>query len=954
MSDRILVYGRTTAADRGRIKTYKATWAEIAELFREPVRRQISMATYQASSPKARADSKNTGLFFGGKCADGHRGDSSLEYRSIVNLDLDDHCDDIWERYQLIGAIPGLEGIAHLVHTTRSHTDDAPKLRVLIPLARDVEPAEYEPVARALAEMVDADMMAVARESFVPAQGMYFPSVSSDQDYLFSLVDGDPFDPDAALEKYPADLASTWPKNRKETVKEYVAGRKMTHPEEKKAQAPIITAVHRAFDPYRFIDEFLSDVYSPSGDRYYPHGATGAPSVRIYDDTFIHSDHGSDPAHGQHNTFDLGRIHLFGHLDENYDTEGMSPTDWPSYKAMVEFMLENEEVREQLAIVEQEVEDERNSSMISMLDDLDDDDEPDSDDDLIGLLDDEDDLIGDTDTSSERTSIEAVISRVRRSIEKAKDGDDLIRRVEVIRGFPATDFTALHRERVVGDIQRRFKELTGESLTKSVVRKMLEPTVDDLRSQLEGEPLPDWIKDWVFVAGENKFFNLVTKLMTSREGFDGTYAVQAGEQFGVNQTGVSIISPSMAALALFAVPTPFQTSYHPGKPALFEEEGVLLANTYRVPDVPDGRYRGNEGVKLLTRLLRDLFPEREHREIIMDFMVHCVRFPEQKLRYALLIKGQENEGKTLLATLLSKLVGQSNFAIIGSDQLKEKFNSWSHEKLVCVVEEIKIPGKEAYEVLNKIKPVISNAEVPIRRMQKDVTTEKNFCNLFLTTNHPDCLPMAEDNSRFAVLFTRFRTNAEVKAWRAELQRTEGRIYVDDLWEHIQQRPAQFLEAFMRYKFSPQYNPRERAPDTVFKVMMAEDGKSDEQRLLETLLETGSDPTITDEVLVWSSFRDVLDERGLAPNLRNRAVANFLRPLGFVRANPFVIRTGENVRKLAVWTRNASLLDPDFALSKDGKVRVREAWAQKLAIEAAEFGEEPPNNVVYLDDVPKRK
>src|SRR5690625_6533781 len=103
-------------------------------------------------------------------------------------------------------------------------------------------------------------------------------------------------------------------------------------------------------------------------------------------------------------------------------------------------------------------------------------------------LNDEHDLNEYTTTSPERTSIEAVISRVRRSIEKAKDGDDLIRRVEVIRGFPATDFTALHRERVVGDIQRKFKELTDETLTKSVVRKMLEPTVDDLRSQMEGEP----------------------------------------------------------------------------------------------------------------------------------------------------------------------------------------------------------------------------------------------------------------------------------------------------------------------------------------------------------------------------------------------------------------------------------------------------------------------------------
>src|SRR5690625_7417493 len=99
-------------------------------------------------------------------------------------------------------------------------------------------------------------------------------------------------------------------------------------------------------------------------------------------------------------------------------------------------MLENGEVLEQLSIVEQEVEDERNSSMISMLDDLDDDDEPESDDvDLIGLLDDEDDLIGDTDTASERTSIEAVIIRVRRTIEEAMHGDDLMRRAEVTRGF---------------------------------------------------------------------------------------------------------------------------------------------------------------------------------------------------------------------------------------------------------------------------------------------------------------------------------------------------------------------------------------------------------------------------------------------------------------------------------------------------------------------------------------
>lgn len=942
---RHLIYGRTTAADRGEIRNKRAPWEEIVELFREPVRRPITTAAYLASSPKARAHSKNTGLFFGGKCAQGSRGDSTLEYRSIANLDLDDHCDHIWEQLQEHGELPALSGMAYLVHTTRSHLDDAPRMRILVPLARDVEPAEYEPVTRALAELLDPSMKAVTRESFVPAQGMYFPSVNSDQGYLCISHDGPLFDPDPALAKYPADDASTWPKRAKEVVSEYVAGRKMTHPEEKKAQAPIIAAVHRAFDPYTFIDEFLSHVYIPSGERYYPVGATGAPSVRIYDDAFIHSDHGSDPAVGQHNTFDLGRIHLFGDLDEDYDTESLSPAEWPSFKAMVEFMLEREEVRKHLDEIEEEIAAERNAAMYNLLDDLDDDPEDeDGEEDLIGFL---DDLEPEERPRKENVSIEDVLTKVRRSIARAKDLDDLERRLEIIRGFPATDFRDLHRDLISPDIQKKFAELSGEKITKAVARKLLAPTVEDLRSQVEGEPLPGWLEDWVFLAGENKFMDLDTKMLLPREGFDGKFTVEVGNRFGVNSIGVSIIPASTAALSVYNIPKPDRTAYHPGKPALFEEDGLLLANTYRAPLVPSGGYRGSEGVKLLTRLLRDLFPERRHREIIMDFMVHCVRFPEQKLKYALLIKGQEDEGKTLLATLLSKLLGASNYGIIGSDQLREKFNAWSHEKLLCVVEEIKIPGREAYEVLNKIKPVITNGEVAIRRMQKDVSTERNFCNLFLTTNHEDCLPLEEDNSRFAVLFTRFRTNSEVKGWHAKLLAEEGRIYTRDLWDHIHERPAQFLDAFARYRFSDQYDPGGRAPDTVFKTIMAEDSKSDERRLLESLLDSEEDPTITSDVLVWSSFRDLLDERGLAPKLRNRAVPNFLKPLGFVRAEPVVFRHDGTVRKLSVWTRNMALMESDYSLTGDGKEKAIAAWAAKLEADEEEFERGELSNIVYL-------
>lgn len=923
MSDPKLRYGITTARDRGTVKNKEATWPQIVELFRKPVRRTISTEKYLAMSPKDRAFSKNTGLFFGGECGvneDGvqHRGSDDLLSRSIVNLDLDDHCDAIWGEFVTTGAIAALDGHAYLVHSTRSHAKGKPKFRILIPLARDVSPAEYEPVARGIAELLDPTMMAAARESFTPAQGMYFPSVSSDQEYFFASVDGDHFDPKPLIKKYPADDASKWPKRAKENVSEYSPGRRMTHPEDKKAQAPIIAALHRAFDPHTFIEEFLSDVYFSSGDRYSPHGATGAPSVRVYDDAFIQSDHGSDKAVGQHNTFDLGRIHLFGELDDDFDVGSMPLAEWPSYKAMAEWALAQEGVQDHLAVIEDEVEEERNQGVLDMLDELDDEPEPDEEADAA-----EDDLIGAAPAAKKKATIEKVLAKVKRSIGRADSLTDLERRLEAIRAIPTTDFRDLHRDLVAPDVQKKFVELTGEKITKATARKMLAPTLENLRAQAEGQELPVWLKPWVYLSQDNKFLHIDTKELLPKEGFNARFAKEAADYAGSNNLGIARLAAADLAWSVFDMPKPYTTRYLPGGPQLFEEDGCLFANSYKAPLVESGGYRGNEGVKLLKRLLEDLLPAREHRCMVMDFLVHCVRFPEKKLKYALLIKGAENEGKTLLADLVARLVGDSNCSVINSDMLREKFNGWAHEKLFCIVEEIRVPGREADEVLNKLKPVITNSTIPVRRMQKDATRERNFANMFMTTNDDDALKIEYDNTRYLVLFTRFRRNDEVKAWRKKLLDEEGEEYPNILWEHIQHRPAQFLEAFAKYQFSEFYDPRDRAPMTVFKQIMAEDGKTDERGLLEDLLANGDTPGITDDVLIWSAFKEILDARDMGSHLKNSGVGKFLKPFGFVKAAPISERIGDKVVRRRVWTRNLSLLDSNNCMTDEGKIRVQE-------------------------------
>ena len=927
MTEPTYIYGVTTAADRGTIKTLERTWPEIVDLFRTPARRKITTATYAAMSPKERAASKNTGLFFGGDCSANdkgvlHRGSDDLVSRSIVNLDLDNDCSDIWDEFQLNGELAAFEGMAYLIHSTRSSTTEQPKFRILIPLKKPVSPAEYEPVARALAEMLDPSMKACARESFTPAQGMYFPSVSSDQDYVFHEVDGDPFDPKPALKKYPADDASKWPKKPKENVTEYDPGRRMTHPEDKRAQAPIIAAVHRAFTPHEFIEEFLSDVYFSSGDRYSPHGATGAPSVRVYDGTYIQSDHGSDRAVGQHNTFDLGRIHLFGDLDADFETDSMSPGEWPSYKAMVEFMLERDEVREHLADIEDEVEGERNQGALDLLADLDDEDdeEPEAEDD-------EEDVIGGKPANKKAPTIEQVLAKVKKSIGRADSLSDLERRLDIIRALPTETFRDLHRDLVAPDVQRMFLQITGEKLTKANARKMLAPTIENLRKQAEGQELPKWLKPWVYLAQDNKFLHLDTKELVPKEGFNARFAKEAADYAGSTNMGVAKLSAADLAWSVFDVPKPYMTRYLPGGDALFEEEGALYANSYRRPNVESGGYKGRDGVKLLYRLLKDLFPEQAHRFMVMDFLVHCVRFPEKKLKYALLIKGSENEGKTLLADLVAKLIGDSNCAVVNSDALMEKHNGWVYEKLFCVVEEVSIPGREATQVLNKLKPVITNATIPVRRMGKDFTRERNFANLYLTTNEDDALRMEIDNTRYLVLFTRFRTNEEVKAWQAALREADGLEYPRRLYEEIQNRPAQFLEAFAKYEFSEYYDADARAPMTIFKAIMSEGNKSEERGLLEDILANGGLPGITADVLVWTAFRALLDQKDMSPHLKGGGVAKFLKPFGYVNVSPYAVRIEGVVTTRRVWTTNLSLIDSNNRLTETGKLLVEEEFGR---------------------------
>ncbi len=910
-----VAFGQPGKKNLSVVKNEELSWPDLVSRFENPERDDHTLAEYLAMSVEEQRNWKNKGYFVGGQFKDGKRRKVNLECRSVVTLDIDDNCDTVWDEIIYRGGIEGLKGFAYHVHTTRKHTIEKPRFRVVVPLASDISRDEYELVVRYVAELVDDNMLAVAAESFVTAQLMFLPSLCSDSEFFHQTFDGKFLDPKAAFKKYKLDDPETWPvrPDGVDSAKGITGTRE--HPEAKKRTAPIITAVHRAFTPEDFIERFLSDHYEYVGEgRYRPFGASGAASVRIYDDSFIHSDHShSDVAHGQHTTFDAGRLILFSELDEDVDHDEISsPTELESYRAMERLMLEQPEVREAMAEIEAEIEEERTELAAELLPDLDGDDEED-----------EDDLIGAPSTPRKKPkTLEEYCTEVFRLIRIAQNVDDLQKVCHAIAGAPSDFLQAWRRENFIPKIIEKAKEL-GSPMTKAFVRK--EITEKKLNKLLgDGEDnRPDWLDDVVYVVAENAFYCLSDNVAypMGKETLNNRFFKQAVDTYGVLDSGQPRILPQVSALGCNnPVPSAIRAVYDPQHPddRLPTISGETCLNLYRPAVIERTAYRGTEGVKLYKRLMKDLFPERRERLLVMDFVAHCAKYPGKKLPYALLVKGARNEGKSTIKELIWRMLGDQNCNEINNDVLKEKHNGWISNRCFVALEEVKIGGLDAYAVLEKMKPLITNARASVRAMQKDAESQQNLANFYMMTNHENALPLDEDDDRYLVIFTRFNNKDEVDAWRNMNYEKEGVHYVQTLYEHIRDNPWQFKAYFDSYQFSEFYRPKERAPVTRYRQIVANNARSEADNALIDLLQDRRQPCITEDILVMSHLKDAFALLGIEKSLNTKSGASFLVPHGFRCAQNTVVTIDGKQKKLAVYTKNMSLLGDDGKLNKQAK------------------------------------
>lgn len=319
-------------------------WSELVSRLSVVHRTSETMSEYQ-SMPKGKRDVlKDVGGFVGGKLKNNRRTIENVEERSIVTLDMDSIPAgvDIWS------IVETLFDFAACLYSTHSHTPAANRLRLVMPLSRPVTADEYGAIARRIAQEIGIDYC--DDTTFDPCRLMYWASCCVDADYVFHYADAPFLDPDEVLATYKDWQDTTsWPVSSRKSQQVERTAKKQGNPLEKPG---VIGAFCKTYDIPAAIEKFLPEVYSPAGPgRFtYAKGSTAGGLVLYEDGAFAFSHHGTDPVGGRLvNSFDLVRIHLHGLLDE--ETPEDTPVNrMPSYTAMTETALADEQVAYQLTL----------------------------------------------------------------------------------------------------------------------------------------------------------------------------------------------------------------------------------------------------------------------------------------------------------------------------------------------------------------------------------------------------------------------------------------------------------------------------------------------------------------------------------------------------------------------------------------------------------------------------
>ena len=281
------------------------------------------------------------------------------------------------------------------------------------------------------------------------------------------------------------------------------------------------------------------------------------------------------------------------------------------------------------------------------------------------------------------------------------------------------------------------------------VTTVLEPVMRDGYQLLAADKQIELFKGCVYIAEINRIFCANGALLKAEQ-FNAMYG---GYNFAAGEDGEKTTKKAWEAFTesqIMHLPKADSMTFRPdvAPGSIIEVDGWRYVNTY----VPIDIHTMSGDVTPFMTHLRKVLPDERDQTILLSYMAACVQYKGYKIQWAPLLQGVVGNGKTLFTRCVAYAIGDRYTHMPPALEISEKFNAWLFNTLFIGVEDIYVPSNKL-EMIETLKPMITNKRLAKRAMNTDQAMHNICCNFMFNSNHKDGIKDATKDRRYCVFYS---------------------------------------------------------------------------------------------------------------------------------------------------------------------------------------------------------
>ena len=387
----------------------------------------------------------------------------------------------------------------------------------------------------------------------------------------------------------------------------------------------------------------------------------------------------------------------------------------------------------------------------------------------------------------------------------------------------------LHRSKLTEVILTQYKSLGEPPPGKVKLKHAI--ALNKKTEAIAIKNIPDWASNWVYLKRYKLFYNLATGEELDKEAFNMENAAQT-----------EVITQKTSASTLLSRDYRMQTFtdrvYEPGKDQTVTKNGWRYVNTYKPGTAMQSAVVGDGQVAIDAVLehLCKLFSNDKERNHLIDYLAFRIQHPDIRINHALVIQGGVGIGKSTIGKIIRTIVGESNCTELSPTLMTGQFNDWQQGAMFRIVEEARFSGKDRFEVVNQLKPAITNDVLHVNAKFRAAWEIMNVTNYVMFTNYKDAIPFDADDRRYFVMSCDQQTPQQRLESFGGGSESECDEYFRKLHELIEAFPEALAYYFLNRDVSG-FSAKGNAPKTAAKDEMYRQSRpEDEITLLDAIAE----------------------------------------------------------------------------------------------------------------------